>query len=82
MSLQQKLEDIKAGAVKRIPSDKLAAMAAATDALRGSGILDSVIKVGDPLPPFTLKNQNGEAIQSADLLASGAIVLTVFRGHW
>ncbi|MEQ8232055.1 MAG: hypothetical protein RLW61_08955 [Gammaproteobacteria bacterium] len=82
MSLQQKLTAIKEGAVKRIPPDKLATMEAATNALRASGILDGVIQPGAKLPPFALANQHGKVIRSEDLLQRGAIVLTVFRGHW
>jgi len=82
MTLQAKLDAIKHGAMSRIPADKLAVMQAATDTLRGSGILDRLIAVGSKLPPFALTNQNGAQIRSEDLLARGAVVLTVFRGHW
>ncbi|MDA0821254.1 MAG: hypothetical protein O3C28_02380 [Proteobacteria bacterium] len=82
MSLQTKLNAIKEGAAKKIPPDSLKVMLAATDALRKSGIMDGVIKVGDKLPPFTLNNQNGVAISSKILLSRGAVVLTIFRGHW
>ena len=57
-------------------------MGRATNELRESGIMDRTIKVGDKLPSFTLKNANGEDVSSADLLAKGTLVLTVFRGHW
>lgn len=51
-------------------------------ALRASGVLDRVIKVGDRLPPFALKNAFGEEVRSSELLANGPLVLTVFRGSW
>jgi hypothetical protein len=54
----------------------------ATDDLRSSGILDGVIKVGDRLPPFALNNAFGQEARSPELLASGPLVLTVFRGTW
>ena len=41
-----------------------------------------VPKVGDPLPAFALKNVDGAEVRSADLLAQGAVVLSVFRGSW
>ena len=44
--------------------------------------MDRTIKVGDTLPPFALKNSNGDEITSAGLLGQGAVVMTVFRGHW
>jgi hypothetical protein len=55
---------------------------ATTDDLRASGILDGVIKVGDPLPLFALKNAFGQEVRSSELLAKGLFVLTVFRGSW
>jgi len=82
VSLKQKLEAIKEGALKRIPPDKLEKMTAATNALRASGIMDGVIQPGARLPAFALANQHGEMIRSEDLLQRGAVVLTVFRGHW
>ena len=54
----------------------------ATDDLRASGILDGVIKVGDRLPAFALKNAFGQEVRSSELLAKGRLVLTVFRGSW
>ena len=82
MSLAQKLDTIREAGTKRIPSEKRAVMGAATQALRDSGIADGFIKVGDSLPEFALDNARGQLVRSADLLSRGAVVLTVFRGHW
>lgn len=82
MSLKAKLETIKQGAAARIPAATLARMADATRDLRASGILERVITPGRRLPAFALPNQAGALIRSEDLLARGAVVLTVFRGRW
>jgi hypothetical protein len=82
MSLGAKLDEIRNGAMKMIPADKLAVMTRATADLRASGILDGVIKVGTPLPPFALTNMRGVTVTSGELLKRGAVVLSVFRGHW
>ena len=82
MSLQETLAEISAAGAKRMPEEVRQTMGAATQALRESGIMDQTIKVGDKLPPFSLKNANGETVSSDDLLAQGTVVLTVFRGHW
>ena len=82
MSLQDKLDTYKAGFLKQVPADVLAVMTGATEDLRNSGILDATIKVGDTLPPFTLKSQSGEDVSSADLLAKGPLVISYFRGDW
>jgi cytochrome oxidase Cu insertion factor (SCO1/SenC/PrrC family) len=82
MSLQEQLAEISAAGAKRMPEEVRATMGRATNELRESGLMDRTIKVGDKLPSFTLKNANGEDVSSADLLAKGTLVLTVFRGHW
>jgi hypothetical protein len=82
MTLEAKLAAIRDMAKSRIPPDTLGKMHAATNALRGSGILDRVIKVGSALPPFALTGARGNTVTSGDLLSRGGIVLTVFRGHW
>ena len=79
--LAERLDTIRQGADKRIPPDKRAIMHRATDDLRASGILDGVIKVGDPLPAFALKNAFGQEVRSSELVANGRLVLTVFRGR-
>ena len=82
MSLEDQLAKIREGAKKRLPPEALETMHRATDELRGSGIMDGIIKVGDELPAFSLTNTKGETVSSADLLEKGPLVLTFFRGHW
>lgn len=82
MSLEAELSKIREMAASRIPEDTRAIMHAAVNELRDSGALNSIIKVGAKLPPFSLKNENGDTLNSSDLLANGGLVLTVFRGHW
>ena len=82
MSLAEKLDAIREAGAKRIATEKRAVMSAAMHTVRDSGIADGFIKVGDPLPEFALDNARGEVVRSADLLNMGAVVLTVFRGHW
>ena len=82
MSLARKLDAIRASGAKRIPAEKRAVMSEALQALRDSGIESGFIKVGDRLPDFALGNARGQVVRSADLLNRGAVVLTVFRGHW
>ena len=82
MSLAQRLDAIREAGAKRIPAEKRAVMASATRALRDSGIADGFIKVGDRLPEFALRNARGQMVRSVDLFNRGAVVLTVFRGHW
>jgi hypothetical protein len=82
MTLDESLALIRDASSKRIPSDRQAVMHRATEELRSSGIMDRVIKVGEALPAFSLGNAHGQEVRSADLLAKGPLVLTVFRGSW
>jgi len=82
MSLESKLAEIREMASQRIPEASLNVMHAAVAALRDAGIVKKAIQVGDKLPEFALANQDGKTVKSSDLLAKGAVVLTVFRGHW
>lgn len=54
----------------------------ATYDLKTSGILNHSIKVGDTLPAFGLKNQNGNLVESTPLLKEGFLVISFFRGLW
>ncbi len=82
MSLAEQLERLRTGAAKRVPQDQRAVMSAVTEAMRNSDILDGAPKVGDMLPAFSLHNVHDQEISSADPLARGPLILTVFRGVW
>lgn len=82
MSLEQKLAAVRQAAAKRIPADRLAIMHRATEDLRRSGTLDRVIKPGTQAPDFTLHDQYDKAVTLSALLASGPVLMSVFRGFW
>jgi hypothetical protein len=52
------------------------------DDLRQSGILESVVKVGDKAPDFSLQDGNGKQISLEALLTKGPAVLSFYRGQW
>ncbi|MFP6711536.1 MAG: hypothetical protein VB913_07600 [Rhodospirillales bacterium] len=82
MSLEEGLAKLREASAGKIPEEIRTKMGAATQALRESGIMDGIIKVGDTLPAFNLPNSKGEMVSSADLLAKGNLVVTIYRGHW
>lgn len=81
-TLQGRLDRIKAGFQKEAPEDVKAVMAGATTRLRDSGIMQRLPAPGDDLIPFELPDTEGRLVSSGDLLASGPLVLTVYRGVW
>ena len=82
MSLKEKLdgrrEEFKTDSAPGSPGDH----AQGTEDLRNSGILDRALKVGDRGPGFELKNVEGNLVRSYELLKSGPLVLTFYRGKW
>ena len=81
-TLQARLDRIRANFEEKAPPDALAVMHRATADLRASGILDRIPQVGDVLPSFELVDTEGRPVLSADVLAEGPMVLTVYRGVW
>ena len=82
MSLQTKLNEYKAGMQKKAPKEALEIMHRATEDLRKSAAMDSVIKAGDKAPDFELQDTAGELIRLRDLIADGPLVLNFYRGKW
>ena len=82
MSLEDKLAAIREATAKRLRPEMAAIMHDATERLRNSGIVGRVIKPGMPAPAFALDDQDGRTVTLAALLATGPVVLSVFRGFW
>ena len=82
MTLESKLAAVREASSKRIPPERAAIMHGATTRLRNSGILERVLKPGTKAPDFTLNDQNGSSHTLSALLASGPVLISVFRGFW
>ena len=50
--------------------------------LAHTGIRHVALKEGDEAPAFTLPDQEGRLVRSAELLAQGPLVLNFYRGMW
>ena len=82
MKLQTKLNALKKGFELKAPKDAVEIIHRAADDLRQSGILESVVKVGDKAPDFSLQDGNGKQIILEALLTKGPVVLSFYRGKW
>ena len=87
MTLEQKMDDFKAqfesgGPPYNAAKAVIEVFHRATEDLRRSGLAERALKTGERAPAFTLNNQDGNSISSAELLAKGPLVITFFRGHW
>src|SRR6266403_137769 len=74
MTLQERMNAMKETFERTLSAEKRDIRYRATEDLRRSGILDRVIKVGAPIPEFTLPNARGEKVSSADLHSRGPLV--------
>ena len=81
-TLNERLIRIKENFLKQAPSKAVAIMDRATEALRESGILDSIPGVGSRLPAFNLVDTADQRVRSDELLRQGPLVLTFYRGVW
>src|SRR6201993_414103 len=87
MSLQARLDAFKANfeAGKppyNAPSSVIETMHRATAELVESGAARRAKKAGDVTPSFSLKEAEGNLVNSADLLKRGPLVLSFYRGVW
>jgi hypothetical protein len=82
MNLEAQMTAVRAASAERLSPGMQTIMHSATERLRGSGILDRVIKPGSNAALFTLTDQNEQTVALSWLLASGAVVLSVLRGFW
>lgn len=87
MSLQAKLDafkaDFEAGKPPySVPRSVIEIMHRATDELIASGAAQRARKAGDVAPSFSLRDPEGNVVNSADLLQRGPLVLSFYRGVW
>ena len=82
MTLQEKLNNLKANFEKSAPKEALSIMHRATSDLITSGIMDQVVKIGDKAPDFELKDNVGKIIRLQDFLTKGPVILSFYRGKW
>lgn len=82
MSLQEKMDATKAATAEKVPPEVLKVMRGSIEALVQSGIADRALKTGDTAPQFELNNVSDVAVNSADILKKGPMVLAFYRGAW
>jgi len=81
-SLSDRLLEIKANILQYVPENKTAINERAVQELISSGAPQRALSVGAKAPAFTLADQNGKMLSSADLLAHRRLVVVFFRGRW
>ncbi|NEQ15545.1 MAG: AhpC/TSA family protein, partial [Moorea sp. SIO3E2] len=82
MTLSQDLINLNTQLRAQQPEEAKLIMAKAGEDLANSGIVDNSLNVGDKSPNFTLPNAVGKLVELQDLLATGAVVISFYRGQW
>jgi hypothetical protein len=82
MTLQEKLQQFKEGALAGLSDAEVALMENVTRELIHSGIAQQAKQVGDQAPRFRLPDTNGRRVNLAQRLTQGPVVITFYRGVW
>ncbi|GAA5093340.1 peroxiredoxin-like family protein [Chryseobacterium ginsengisoli] len=80
--LEPRLQKIREWVATNITPEENEIMENHIKFLQDSGATEKILKEGDIAPEFNLKNQNGEIISSTELLKTGPLVVSFYRGAW
>jgi len=80
-SLQDQLRTF-ADTVRRERPEFAAAVDRLVKRLRQYGAGESAPKIGEPMPPFFLPDENSQMVSLEELLNYGSVAVTFHRGHW
>ena len=81
-TLKEKLEAHKKVFLTKVNAELLSILGAAGSALAATVPDRKTPEVGSKLPAFSLVGANGSNVTSDQLLSTGPLVLTFFRGMW
>lgn len=82
MKLFEQLTERRNTSAQNLPAEIHQVMISETKALKAKALEQYAPKPGDIFPNFTLNNQSGHEIQLADLLLTGPVIVTFYRGGW
>ena len=81
-NLADRLDRLRESFAKKAPPEAREVMQRHTRELRESGVMERVHRAGAPLPPFALRDTDGNTVRSEDLLRDGSLVISWYRGVW
>ncbi len=82
MKLQEKLNAMKKESAGKRPPEVVAVLMEEIEKLVQSGIAGKAIKIGETLPEFTLPDEKGKFVSSRDVLETGPLAVSFYRGVW
>ena len=81
-TLKEQLDATNKGFTERMDPAVVQNIETAITEVGETGVLDTVKKLGDSAPDFTLPDATGNNVQLSSLLKKGPVVLTWYRGNW
>jgi peroxiredoxin len=81
-TLKETIDQFKQGMASQAPKEVLETLGKELRQLAESGIVNNALKVGKSAPAFTLPNPQGKMIRLTDLLQTGPVAVTFYRGAW
>lgn len=82
MRLKQELDAIKAAFNRTVSPHVVSTLRAETHELIASGLAARALKAGDRAPTCSLTDARGRTVGLQELLATGPLVVTFYRGSW
>ena len=82
MTLKEKIADYKQKSAGKATPEMVAIMSAATADVQASIPERKIPGIGDSMPEFSLADSNAVMVNSNQLIQSGPLVVTFFRGMW
>jgi len=82
MTLAEELAARTAKSKETFDAKRSAVYKAAREALAETDILETALGVDDNAPMFALPNAFGDTVSLADLLESGPVIVSFYRGAW
>lgn len=82
MSLEEELAAQRRRAWEARGPEELKARARAIEDVDAAGVAGVALTMGDSIPRFTLPDASGRPVRIADLIESGPVVISFYRGGW
>ncbi len=82
MTLKARIDQYKQQSAGKATPEMVAIMKRCTAELQETVSTRKIPQIGGALPSFSLPDSNGNIVSSKELLESGPLVVSFFRGMW
>ncbi|MEO0540864.1 MAG: peroxiredoxin-like family protein [Cyanobacteria bacterium P01_A01_bin.105] len=81
-TLAEQIQDYRNGFRQNVDQATQDTMAAATNALKATGLDRTARQAGSQAPDFSLPNAVGQRVNLSQLLTQGPVIINFYRGEW